>query len=886
MHTLPRLPASYVHLLGVLALALSLACTGLSASEWDFRSSSYLGAGTSADEVRGVGIQSGGIIVLVANLPSYTPPGVEAVVLGAADESSQGMVLRLSPDGQSLLSVTRLADRLVDLAIDADDNLHIAAWDQGFYKLDPAAESVIWHKDVSNVARCDVGSDGISAALVTTETDPDSETPRSDMWVYDSDPIGSQLIRITGHRNTLDVAIDSATQTICSIGWRQASAYDGDSTKPVQISYIRGHGYDGIVKYTGYDWSTDRNADDFLNKPTNNMADSRGKRCSIGADGRLYAAFEVAGGNHMFRYDPFDIMTSVRIEKGDAWHDWHNTRSEHKTFFARYEPDTGAYLAGQQFCARLNSGGGNTLRPQEITADAQGRVYLVGDSAAHLPIPDRYTPKAGEVAVNPIQEDYTSDYEGGAFILVMSADLKTRLFCTRTCRGRTYGVGVRQLSDGLAFAWGGTADIKDAGGDDNRIHYTLNAIQSNKGGGDADGFFTVVAPAMERALAPQISPAAGTYVGSVRVRLASAPAGASIRYTLDGSDPDGSSPLYEGPLTINSPGNTTLRAKAFHASLPASAIVEAVYTIEADTTPPRLVSATGQNADSIYLQFDEVLDQASATDTAHYSVDNGIGVHAATLSADGRGVTLTIDAMLSGTHYTVRVSDVTDAAEPPNTIATGTSASFTWIEYTIQINFQPAGSDVPDGYLVDAGAAFADRGNGHSYGWNADNTDSARDRSGSGDPVWGTLNHMQRNGDFTWEIALENGSYYLHLGAWDPEWTESHAIAAEGTVVLEGDTAVSGALEVKGEQVEVDDGRLTLSNPSAETFNKINFIRIAPATAPDPIERAVRIEATVDLQIEVDQGAATISPMANGYLIDDVDGLRHLRITLIGSGDG
>ena len=53
---------------------------------------------------------------------------------------------------------------------------------------------------------------------------------------------------------------------------------------------------------------------------------------------------------------------------------------------------------------------------------------------------------------------------------------------------------------------------------------------------------------------------------------------------------------------------------------------------------------------------------------------------------------------------------------------------------TLRVNFQSNGAQIPDGYLPDYGAAFGDRGNGWSYGWDVDNTANARDRNNIGAP--------------------------------------------------------------------------------------------------------------------------------------------------------
>ncbi|MEZ4612683.1 MAG: chitobiase/beta-hexosaminidase C-terminal domain-containing protein [Caldilineaceae bacterium] len=53
----------------------------------------------------------------------------------------------------------------------------------------------------------------------------------------------------------------------------------------------------------------------------------------------------------------------------------------------------------------------------------------------------------------------------------------------------------------------------------------------------------------------------GTYTESVTVSMASSTPTADIRYTLDGSEPTGTSPAYAGPLTLEA--TTTLKVKCF-----------------------------------------------------------------------------------------------------------------------------------------------------------------------------------------------------------------------------------------------------------------------------------------------------------------------------------
>src|SRR5687767_3248185 len=95
--------------------------------------------------------------------------------------------------------------------------------------------------------------------------------------------------------------------------------------------------------------------------------------------------------------------------------------------------------------------------------------------------------------------------------------------------------------------------------------------------------------------------------------------------------------------------------------------------------------------------------------------------------------------------------------------------------FSAHINFQPAAAPVPAGYLVDAGNTFADRGNGYTYGWNQSLTAGPRDRNSTRAPDqrYDTFNHMQQYGNRTWEIAVPNGEYEVHLVSGDPDFTNS-----------------------------------------------------------------------------------------------------------------
>jgi len=94
----------------------------------------------------------------------------------------------------------------------------------------------------------------------------------------------------------------------------------------------------------------------------------------------------------------------------------------------------------------------------------------------------------------------------------------------------------------------------------------------------ASATYTIIAePQPTRVPTPAFNPAGGPYSSPQTIRLSCATSGASVRYTLDGSEPSPSSTLYSNPILISV--NTTVKAKAFAAEMTDSDTAIAVYTI-------------------------------------------------------------------------------------------------------------------------------------------------------------------------------------------------------------------------------------------------------------------------------------------------------------------
>ncbi|MWC30984.1 hypothetical protein GON22_23115 [Paenibacillus sp. MMS18-CY102] len=93
--------------------------------------------------------------------------------------------------------------------------------------------------------------------------------------------------------------------------------------------------------------------------------------------------------------------------------------------------------------------------------------------------------------------------------------------------------------------------------------------------------------------APTFSVASGSYSAAQSVAIATTTAGATIRYTTDGSEPNANSVKYLAPITVSQ--NTTIKAKAFKDLMNDSATSTATYTINvaSQVAQPVITPATG-----------------------------------------------------------------------------------------------------------------------------------------------------------------------------------------------------------------------------------------------------------------------------------------------------
>jgi PKD repeat protein len=250
----------------------------------------------------------------------------------------------------------------------------------------------------------------------------------------------------------------------------------------------------------------------------------------------------------------------------------------------------------------------------------------------------------------------------------------------------------------------------------------------------------------------------------------------------------------------------------------------ATFTAPLPPTPPvpTGLTATTTGARRINLSWSNVSGESG------YRVERatGGGSFSQIASTSANVVTYTDTTVSAATTYTYRVRSYNAAGNS----APSSTAQATTLPTVIRINFQPAASAVPSGYLVDSGASYGNRGNGFSYGWNATNNNTRdRNSSRSADQRYDTLNHMQRNGTFSWSLGVPNGSYRVRIVAGDPDsYDSNYRINVESTLAINQRPTSSSRWVDRTVTVTVSDGRVNVSNASSASNNKVNFVEITP----------------------------------------------------------
>ncbi|MEN9611034.1 MAG: hypothetical protein RLZZ628_1848 [Bacteroidota bacterium] len=139
---------------------------------------------------------------------------------------------------------------------------------------------------------------------------------------------------------------------------------------------------------------------------------------------------------------------------------------------------------------------------------------------------------------------------------------------------------------------------------------------------------------------PVASVAGGRFNAPITVNLSTPTAGATIYYTLDGSEPTNASSVYSAPINISA--NTPLRAKTVAAGLTASKITTHTYLFGVNHTFP-IVALSFKNSDffnkdtGMYIQYLKPIDVR--TNVELFEPNNNTAAFSMLISASIQGST-------------------------------------------------------------------------------------------------------------------------------------------------------------------------------------------------------------------------------------------------------
>jgi alpha-tubulin suppressor-like RCC1 family protein len=164
---------------------------------------------------------------------------------------------------------------------------------------------------------------------------------------------------------------------------------------------------------------------------------------------------------------------------------------------------------------------------------------------------------------------------------------------------------------------------------------TVKAVAFKTGWTTSDSGFASYWVSSGTTASPTFSPAAGTFAAAPLVAISTTTAGASIRYTVDGSTPTATSPLYVYPFVVDA--TTTVKAVAFKAGYTASSVTTGAYAVDATTAAATPTLAPGGG---LYTTNQTVTITGASGTTLRYTIDGSDPDDTDTAITSGNTVTL------------------------------------------------------------------------------------------------------------------------------------------------------------------------------------------------------------------------------------------------------
>jgi len=209
----------------------------------------------------------------------------------------------------------------------------------------------------------------------------------------------------------------------------------------------------------------------------------------------------------------------------------------------------------------------------------QNRVYLCG-AKDHCKL---FTLANGLLSTTPVSQTSTTfGYPGTQPVISAASSSATAAILWGVERNNTSNASVLHAYDATNLAtelYNSTqaANNRDAGAAP--LSFAVPTVANGKvfvATQSTLDVYGVLAASPQRLAAPTFAPTPSSYAGTQSVTI-SAPSGARVYYTLDGTLPTLSSPVYTAPLSIST--TSTITAMAVQSGALTSAVVSGTYTI-------------------------------------------------------------------------------------------------------------------------------------------------------------------------------------------------------------------------------------------------------------------------------------------------------------------
>ena len=461
------------------------------------------------------------------------PPGFDDVAALSGLEAPATM--RFSPDGR-LFVAERISGRLLVAHQDVLGNWVLNA--QPFYTFDIPKDSG------GNPAR------HRSSGVRDIAFDPNFATNgRVYAFYMKNSPRQNRVVRITASASNPDIAAAASELLLMSLPFNSSGASGSHNGGALEFGTD-----DMLYVTTGDGWSG--------GDPVQSLTTFTGKVLRIGPDGSIPSGnpfFSQTTGDYRAIYalglrNPFSISSDAG---GQIY--VNETTGSNKADLYKLQPS--ANYSHQGF-----SGIGTLVAPWVDAAAAGGKLATGG-------------------AWYPTGGTFPSNYHGSYFVALWGSNNGNPGQINQVLSPSNSSVATFATDVGGVDPNGGRLKpILTRVGPEGDLYYMLTTYDTDDGRVRRIRWLGTSGTA-----APTFSPLAGTSPTPIDVTLATSTSGAAIHYTLDGSDPTQTSPIYSSPILIAV--TTLLRARAFKSGLQPSSIVEALYDIGTGSNLPPVADA-------------------------------------------------------------------------------------------------------------------------------------------------------------------------------------------------------------------------------------------------------------------------------------------------------